>query len=570
MNYEFLPNRPILTDIAQSDLEPIRNIGGGDCLYYAIMDSVLYWLEKNNELFKEISEIKDKIGNSKCDKAQHEFRQLLVRKIQDKLKDDSLTDTQREKLIKSQKRIKQDREWGEIDEIEFIANQFNICILIYSDKENIWTIQAPFVTDGGDHSCKDYIVIKNTDNNEHWEALKYKQNLDNPFADLSDSDSEDEDEEDEQKKLERAIELSKGPQVEPPRKPQWGGGLDDNLLSSDNFTLRKQIEFNNEIDDMDNVITREFEEYKDKFISIASNFKYIKSKISDEDLKPDGEKFLVFLNTHAKNTAENHVATMRQEWNDFWIDSELGFQDFILSPLGSSLEDYNFKARIHTITFMLNINKVIQLLDSPTPITCPSDNKETTFETLYCLPNSIIKQQFDALKEIWTGSQSNPSTIFQGSPTSIKTGDIVFFKDILQAIYSQKQKGIDPEVFVFYIFSCFDYIFNYGKEIDNGELPYFPFLIQPTSNKLKEILSDDRGSKITIDFGARDKGWPKFQQVLNFLLFNKVRGGTGKKTRKNKKQKNMKKTRKPKKQNKRSTRKHKMQKKHRKTKSNKH
>ena len=272
----------------------------------------------------------------------------------------------------------------------------------------------------------------------------------------------------------------------------------------DDFIYNKS-DYNSKLSEEFIIYKKQFDEYLHMFDKeeLLDYIQEKEQKNSDINLKfnlnlePNGIEFLSSLNTlltdNTINTANDYVKTMADEWNSLFLDPSLNYTSLLniyQKELDASATSEGEKEKlsssvreINAVTTLLNLDYVLKKINNPLETL---DSYETA-ESLYNEPNSILAQQIGIYTGTITSVSASPgNTATMGSPKTINKE----FANIIESYNNMKREisGLTPDVFVFYVLGCVDYMYLNNTELAE-KLPYFPFAIDPTGTGKQDLTS---------------------------------------------------------------------------------
>jgi len=145
-------------DLHQRHWEEVDNHSDGNCLFEAVLDSANYYLHADhdlNRLFKGNGSLQRPLTHAQ-DMRKHlsNFNKLCLQNKQGFSQSEIASLTRSSKVLTAKKGT---AKWGTTDEVNRIAHQYNIAIIIYSEPDQIWTSAVPRSVEIGD--MNNYIVI---------------------------------------------------------------------------------------------------------------------------------------------------------------------------------------------------------------------------------------------------------------------------------------------------------------------------------------------------------------------------------------------------------------------------
>ena len=145
--YENYLKDTIFEEFPSKRFKVVDNLGDGNCLYDAVLDSARMW-----NLPPEMDIVRLFPGNISR-RRPREHQRLMRKQLVSFLKSKGNEIDKR-----AIKRIEKDGEWAFTDEINTISKLYKICIILHSEEDNAWSVSTP---DIDINECKHYIVIRN-------------------------------------------------------------------------------------------------------------------------------------------------------------------------------------------------------------------------------------------------------------------------------------------------------------------------------------------------------------------------------------------------------------------------
>ena len=141
--------------VTELNFVEFENNADGDCLYESILDSAYHYIHADHDL-KRLFGQQDNIGQSR-DKEDAESLKRQLGTYIDILR---ITEPSRSGILEeAHKRVTSPKVWGSTDELNYIANFYNICIFCHTLPDNVWSVSVPRDTEI--NACKDFLIIRN-------------------------------------------------------------------------------------------------------------------------------------------------------------------------------------------------------------------------------------------------------------------------------------------------------------------------------------------------------------------------------------------------------------------------